>query len=408
MKINLNRLNKNLDLLHEIGSTNDGGTARLALTKEDKAGRDFVLSLFKNLNLEIKIDQIGNCFGIYKGSSNLAPFMMGSHIDTVSTGGKFDGNLGVLSAVETIETLKENNYVPNRDIVVAFFTNEEGSRFAPDMMGSLVFDGSLSLEKALVTIGIDGTSVDSNLIDIGYKGEFNSLNYVPEYFIELHIEQGPVLDKENIGIGIVQGVQGISWTEVTIDGVSNHAGTTPISYRKDPMLVACKTVAYIRELANEYGENQVGTTGFIKSKPNLINVIPSSVTFTVDIRNTDEELLNSFKNSVMGFIKKECKDEGVTFSTKILADFSPISFNDEIINLIEEEIKQTKLSYKKLPSGAGHDAQMLARRSKAGMIFIPSKDGISHNAKEFSKNEDIENATNILLNIALKLTKDIK
>ena len=408
MKINISRLINNLDLLHKIGNTNDGGTARLALTNEDKLGRDFVLSLFENLNLEIKIDQIGNCFGIYKGTSNLPAFMMGSHIDTVSTGGKFDGNLGVLAAIEVIETLKENNYVPNRDIVVAFFTNEEGSRFAPDMMGSLVFDGSLSLEKALETIGIDGTNVESNLIEIGYKGSFNSVDYVPEYFIELHIEQGPILDKEKIDIGVVEGVQGISWTEVTIKGVSNHAGTTPISYRKDPMIVACKTVTYIRELASKYGKNQVGTTGFIKAKPNLVNVIPSSVTFTIDLRNTNEKLLNAFKSSVMNFIEEECKKEGVSFTSKILADFAPVSFNDEIINLIEEETKKINLSYKKLPSGAGHDAQMLARRSKAGMIFIPSKDGISHNPKEFSKERDIENASNILLNIALKLTKEIK
>lgn len=406
MKINLQRLLKNLDLLHEYGNTHDGGTSRLALTQEDKQGRDFVISLFKSLDMEVKIDQIGNCFGIYKGSSEEAPFMMGSHIDTVSTGGKFDGNLGVLSAVEVIATLKEHNFTPSRDIVVAFFTNEEGARFAPDMMGSLVFQGDLNLQDALDTIGIDGTSVDENLTKIGYKGTFNSIDYVPAYFIELHVEQGPVLDKENIDIGIVEGVQGIYWKEITIHGTSNHAGTTPMSYRKDPMLVACKTVAFIRELTKEYGQNQVGTTGFMKPHPNLVNVIPSHVTFTIDIRNTDEELLQSFKEKVMSFLETECDKEQVTFTSKELANFAPVQFSNKIINTIEKETQEAGLNYKKLPSGAGHDAQMLARRSEAGMIFIPSKDGISHNIKEFSKAIDIENGANILLKIAQKLSKD--
>lgn len=406
MKINLQRLLNNLDSLHEYGSTHDGGTSRLALTKEDKLGRDFVLSLFKSLNLEIKIDGIGNCFGIYKGTSNKAPFMIGSHIDTVSTGGKFDGNLGVLCGVEIIATLKDNDFIPERDIVVAFFTNEEGARFAPDMMGSLVFEGALSLQDALSTIGIDGTSVGENLEKIGYKGEFNGIDYVPEYFIELHVEQGPVLDKEHFDIGIVEGVQGIYWNEITIHGTSNHAGTTPMSYRKDPMLVACKLVTFIRELTKEYGANQIGTTGFMKPHPNLVNVIPSQVTFTIDIRNTDEQLLSKFKENVMDYLAVECEKEQVTFTTKELANFAPVQFSSEIINLIEEEIKMAKLNYKKLPSGAGHDAQILARRSKAGMIFIPSKDGISHNITEFSKDIDIENGANILLKIAQKLSKD--
>ncbi|QQR91264.1 MAG: M20 family metallo-hydrolase [Myxococcales bacterium] len=405
-QINQQRLLGWIDELGQIGAIDGGGVCRLALSDEDKAGRDYVVGLMKSLGLEVKIDRIGNVLGLREGQEDLPPVMTGSHIDTVRTGGRYDGNLGVLAGLEVIATLNDLGIQSKRPLGVAFFTNEEGSRFAPDMMGSLVFQGDLALETALAVRGIDGTTVQENLQRIGYAGDWISEGQlVPTAFVELHIEQGPVLEEETITIGAVQSVQGISWTEYTFKGVSNHAGTTPMRLRHDAGYAACQVASFLRALAEKVGDDQVATVGRMEFKPNLVNVIANHAVFTVDLRNTDNEKLKFSEQQTLSFINELCEKEGLECSSKTLARFDPVIFNDVLVNRIESFAKELGHSVKRMPSGAGHDAQMLARMCPSSMIFIPSKAGISHNVKEYSSPEHIEAGANILLNLLMELAQ---
>ncbi|MBT6037036.1 MAG: hydantoinase/carbamoylase family amidase, partial [Kordiimonadaceae bacterium] len=273
LNINFKRLNGRLQELSEVGRTSEGGSRRLALTDADKAGRDLVQRWMIDLGLEVSIDKIGNIFAVLKGSANKKPIMMGSHIDTVGNGGHLDGCLGVLGGLEVIETYIENGKIPEHDLAVAIFTNEEGARFQPDMMGSLIHAHGLSLEDAYQTISNDGKKLKEELERIGYLGDMECGTIIPHAFIELHIEQGPILEKENIKIGAVENVQGISWTSVTIKGQANHAGTTPMSMRCDAGYAAALLTVRVRQIAEEIGGVHVGTVGVINPKPNLINVV---------------------------------------------------------------------------------------------------------------------------------------
>lgn len=402
LKINQARLMDSLFELGQRGALPEGGCCRIAATQEDKAGRDYVVARMKELGMAIRIDEIGNVTGTYEGQNNLPPVMMGSHIDTVGTGGLYDGNYGVMAGLEVIATLKDAGVLPYRPIAVTFFTNEEGVRFQPDMMGSVVFSEQYPLADALHAKDLDGISVEQALTDIGYKGEAKIGSFPVESYIELHIEQGPILDKEKTNIGVVTGVQGISWTEYTIEGESNHAGTTPMAMRHDAGLVALKIGSYAREIAQTLGGNQVATTGFISFKPNLINVIPNHAVITVDLRNTDNELLKKAEKMMQEYVQKITAEEGVTFNSRSLARFDPVVFAEQIIDAIETEVKEQGLTYKKMPSGAGHDAQFMAGICPSGMIFVPCVGGISHNINEHSEPEDLVRGANILLNVVLK------
>jgi len=399
--INSERLMSSLFELGKLGALPEGGCCRIAGTPQDKLGRDFVVAKMQSLGLKIRIDEIGNVTGIYSGLHDLPPVMMGSHIDTVGTGGLYDGNYGVLAGLEVINTLKDANIQPYRPVAVTFFTNEEGVRFQPDMMGSVVFAEQYPLEDALAAKDLDGICVEQALVDMGYKGEAKIGSFPVDSYFELHIEQGPILDKENINIGIVTGVQGISWTEYTIEGVSNHAGTTPMSMRHDAGLVAFKMGAFVREITQTLGDNQVATAGFISFKPNLINVIPNQAILTIDLRNTDNNQLKKAEKMMQDYAQKIAAEEGVLLSSRTLARFDPVVFSDTIIDAIEQEVKQQSLSYRKMPSGAGHDAQFMASICPSGMIFVPCAGGISHNINEFSEPEDLARGANILLNVVL-------
>jgi N-carbamoyl-L-amino-acid hydrolase len=390
--------------LASIGAIDGGGCARLALTDEDAAGRDLVVGWMHELGMTVTTDVIGNVVGTWnvgKGS----PVMTGSHIDTVRTGGKYDGNLGVLAGLEVIETLQESAFVPSRPISVGIFTNEEGSRFAPDMLGSLVYVGGLSIEDALDIVGIDGARVGDELERIGYNGATPCPGFAPHAFVELHIEQGPVLEKTNVKIGAVTGVQGISWQEVTITGQSNHAGTTPMNMRKDPSYVAAKIAVFLRDLADQYGGHQVCTVGKVDLFPNLINVIPAKAVMTLDVRNTDEGILSKAELEIAKFMKNLSRDEGVDISTRHLARFEPVVFHPQVIDIVEKASASHSPSVTRMPSGAGHDAQMLARVCPSAMIFVPSVEGISHNPAEFTDPEDLVMGSNILLQVLIELSQ---
>lgn len=402
--INGNRLLQRLDALADIGSTGDGGSCRLALTDEDKAGRDLVVSWMRDLDLEVVVDAIGNVFGTWNVGAG-APVMTGSHIDTVRTGGKYDGNYGVLAGLEVIETCKELSITPKRPLSVAIFTDEEGARFAPDMLGSLVYVGGLALEEALDAVSIDGKRLGDELVRIGYAGAAPCPGPAPHAFVELHIEQGPVLEAENDAFGAVTGVQGISWQELTIVGQSNHAGTTPMHLRRDPAYVAAMMTVYLREIAERFGGDQVCTVGKVDLHPNLINVIPARATITLDVRNTDEDTLRDAEHLIDTFCFQIEQDEGVSITKRQLARFEPVTFDERVIALVERRAQEVDARVRRMPSGAGHDAQMLARICPSAMIFVPSKDGISHNPREHTEPDELVNGGNVLFRVMLDLTE---
>lgn len=401
--ISAERLLARLNALGDIGSTGDGGCARLALTDDDRAGRDLVVSWMKELGLNVTIDTIGNIFGTWEVGSG-APVMTGSHIDTVRTGGLYDGNYGVIAGLEVIQTCQEAGIRPARPLSVGVFTNEEGARFAPDMLGSLVHVGGLPIEEALDTVSIDGKRLGDELERIGYAGSTPCPGAAPHAFVELHIEQGPVLEAEGQVFGAVTGVQGISWQELTITGQSNHAGTTPMRLRHDPAFVAAMLTVYLREIAERFGGDQVCTVGKIDVHPNLINVIPARVTMTLDVRNTDEDTLQDAEQLIDTFCFQIEQDEGVSISKRTLARFEPVVFDERVISIVERHATAVDARVRRMPSGAGHDAQMLARVCPTAMIFVPSRGGISHNPAEHTEADQLVAGANVLLRTLLELT----
>lgn len=389
-----------------VGPGGEPGCARLALTDDDRRGRDLVLTWMNELGLDVRIDAIGNVIGRRGGSDpSLGAVMTGSHIDTVRTGGLYDGNLGVLAGLEVIETLATAGVVTSRPLEVAFFTNEEGARFNPDMMGSLVYVGGMTAEEAYSVVGIDGAQVGDELDRIGYRGSTPCPGVNPHTFVELHVEQGPVLEAAHVCIGAVTGVQGISWQELTIRGQSNHAGTTPMSLRHDAGYAAARVVTFVRELAVEFGPPQVATVGALTLHPNLVNVVAGSATLTVDLRNTDEAVLQRAEARVAAFSRELETSEGVLVSSRQLARFEPVSFDEGITALIEATATELGASVMRLPSGAGHDAQMFARVCPASMIFTPSVKGISHNPAEHTDPADLVMGANVLLHTMLRLAE---
>ena len=396
--VDRSRLLDRIAALAEIGPIDGGGSCRLALTDADRDGRDLVVSWMRDLGLRVDVDGIGNVFGTWEVGEG-APVMTGSHIDTVRTGGRYDGNLGVLAGLQVVETFQQAGLVPPRPICVAFFTNEEGARFQPDMLGSLVHVGGLALEEALDTVAIDGARLGDELDRIGYAGPLPCPGAVPHAFVELHVEQGPVLEAEGFTIGAVTGVQGISWQEVTIAGQSNHAGTTPMRLRHDPAYVAAEITVFLRRLASEFGGNQVCTVGKVDLHPNLVNVVPATATLTLDVRNTDEAVLCDAEARIAAFLEEIAASEGVTITTRRLARFEPVVFDPSVVDLVERTASALGHSVKRLPSGAGHDAQMLARVCPTAMIFTPSARGISHNPAEHTDPDDLVAGADVLARV---------
>ena len=393
----------NIEALAQIGAIEGGGCARLALTDDDKAGRDLVTGWMKALGLDVRIDAIGNVIGLRAGRENLPPVMTGSHIDTVHTGGRYDGNYGVLAGLEIVRALNEAKVITRRPIAVAFFTNEEGARFQPDMMGSLVYAGGLGLNEAYAAADKDGISVGDELRRIGYLGAAKPGALKLHAFLELHIEQGPILDEEKVQIGVVESVQGISWTEYTVSGVSNHAGTTPMRLRRDAGYLAASVNLYARQLAWEMGGNQVATVGALTLRPNLINVVPNRAVFSVDLRNTEENKLKEAEARVAAHIAEVARAEHVEVEAKVLARFEPVIFDAGLVDRVEHHARSLSLSTRRMPSGAGHDAQMMQRLCPTAMIFVPSVAGLSHNVKEHTEAADLVAGAQVLMNLVLDL-----
>lgn len=407
LKINEQRLLNRINQLGEIGIDENGARTRAAASDTEKAGRDQVVAWMKEAGLRVAVDYIGNIFGIWETESNKheAPIMMGSHIDTVINAGKYDGCYGVLAGLEVIQSLQEQQIVTKCPLVVGAFTNEEGIRYSPDMMGSLVYAGGLDVKEALAIVGVDGTILGEELKRIGYEGTEEPGFIKPRAYIELHIEQGPILDVEGISIGAVEILQGISWQRIEIKGVANHAGTTPTNMRVDAGLAAAKVITFMRDRCNQSGGTTVATTGTIAFEPNAINVIPSKAVFTVDVRNPNEERLIAEEQALAAYLKELEATDKVQISTEQLVRFQPVQFDETIVSMVEQVANEMHLSNRRMTSGAGQDAQMMARICPSAMIFVPSVNGISHNPKEYTKDEDIFAGANVFINVIKNLAQ---
>jgi beta-ureidopropionase / N-carbamoyl-L-amino-acid hydrolase len=409
VRIDLTRVEERLAELAALHPLDGLGSCRLALTDDDRAGRDLLITWMGDLGLDVGIDAIGNIVGRWSAGADepdLPPVMTGSHLDTVATGGRFDGALGVVAGLEVIEALAASGARTRRPVAVAAFTNEEGSRFAPDMMGSLVYVGGLALEVALDTVGIDGARVGHELDRIGYRGARPVPGPAPHAFVELHIEQGPVLEHEGVTIGAVTGVQGISWQELVVTGQSNHAGTTPMALRRDAGHAAVAIAAGVRELVSVVGGRQVGTVGRLHLEPNLVNVVAGRATMTVDLRNIDEAALREAEKRLSELVTEVAATERVEIASRSLARFEPVEFDERIVSLVESTATGRGLTSRRLASGAGHDAQMMARVCPTGMIFVPSRQGISHNPAEFTEPGHLRAGVEVLADVISTLAAD--
>lgn len=405
LAIDAGRLHARLEQLNAINRSEDHACCRLALTDADCRGRDMVRGWMEEAGLRVQIDRIGNIIGVRPGARSGASVMTGSHIDTVATGGPYDGAYGVLAGLEVICTLNDHGITTLHPLAVAVFTNEEGARFQPDMMGSLVFAGGLSIEAALAAKSEDGAVLGEELARIGYAGSAPCGSPQLRAFVELHIEQGPVLHKEGGTLGAVQDLQGISWHELVIRGTSNHAGTTPMRLRHDAGYCAARISVFVRELAQRMGGSQVGTVGVTRLAPNLVNVIAREARITVDLRNTDAALLQQAWEALNQFVDELARAEGVAIEVRQLVSTPPVRFDEGLLATIESVAADLGHDIRRMTSGAGHDAQMIARVCPAAMIFVPSVGGISHNPREYTEPQHIELGANVLLHTMIRLAQ---
>jgi N-carbamoyl-L-amino-acid hydrolase len=405
LSIDGERLLARIQALGQVGRGDDGRLIRLAASDADKAGRDTLVGWIRGAGVDLAIDRIGNVFGIWREAchGDERPVLVGSHIDTVIDAGIYDGCYGVLAGLEVIQTLKAAEFIPGRPIAVAAFTNEEGVRYAPDMMGSLVHAGGLPVDEALTTIGTDGTVLGAELARIGFAGSEKPGFLRPHAYVELHVEQGPVLEREGIIIGAVETLQGISWQRITIEGEANHAGTTPMTMRRDAGHAAARVVTFLRDRARSANAPTVATVGCMSFEPNAINVIPARAVFTVDLRDPDEGRLAAEEVALAAYLDELSATEDVTISVERLARFEPVAFDRRIVGLVEDAAQARGLASRRMTSGAGHDAQMIARIAPAAMIFVPSVGGISHNPRELTHDLDLVAGANVLLDVVARL-----
>jgi len=402
LKVKPERLHHRLMELAKIGETPDGGVSRVAFTNEDIQGRNFIIALMKKTGLSVTIDEAANIIGTLKGQNpNLPPILFGSHIDSVPNGGKYDGPLGVIGAIECIEVLEENNITPNHPLQVVVFTNEEEG-----MTGSRGIVGEMD-DVALNAVSQSGKTVREGIRALGgnpdkIKSAAKKKEDIKAY-LELHIEQGGVLESKNLQIGIIEGIVGINWWDILIEGKANHAGTTPMDLRQDALLAAGHLAVEINRLVTGMPGTQVATVGNITARPGAYNVIAGSVCMTMDIRDISSQKIQSIFSQIRESSLEIAKKTGTRITFKEVENFLSVPTDPDIRRAISEAAGELGLTSLVMPSGAGHDAQKMANITKIGMIFIPSIGGISHSPKEFSRQDDIANGVNVLLHTILKI-----
>jgi len=403
-RIDGKRLWNSLMDMAKVGATKKGGVCRLALTDPDRQARDLFVKWCREAHCHITVDRMGNIFARRPGIDNSRPpLMTGSYLDTQPTGGRFDGAYGVMAGLEVVRTLNDLNYKTLAPIEVVVWTNEEGSRFTPWGIGSAVFAGAYTLKEGLSCKDVEGRTIREELKRIGYAGRRAVSGHPVAAFLEAHIEQGPILEKESKTIGVVNGVLGLRWYDVSVIGRSLHAGTTPAKLRRDALVGAVRIIMELNNIGNMYQPNSFTTVGELHVYPNSRNVIPEKVNFTVDLRHSEIAVLDAMENDLKDAIKKITEELKLKITIKTVADMSPTSFTKECVEDIREETERLGLSYRYIKSGTGHDTCYISRVAPTGMIFIPCKGGISHNEKESAKPDDIAAGCDVLLRTIIRL-----
>jgi N-carbamoyl-L-amino-acid hydrolase len=411
VRIDRARLWATLMELKEIGAYDDEATGlrgvrRLALTDADAEGRRRVVQWMTEAGLEVRVDRIGNVYATRPGRDRSLPcVLMGSHIDTVATGGAFDGTLGVLGGIEVARTFDDAGIETLRDVEVGFFTEEEGVRFGTDMLGSAVTAGRIPLDHARKLTDADGRTVGEELVRIGFDGPEHELRPVPYAYIECHVEQGPVLADAGVDVGIVEGVQSISWQRLTIRGESAHAGTTPIASRHDAGLVAACVVVELRRMCDSGGFGQLrATVGSFDVGAGQTNVIPRQATITVDLRNPDDDLMTAAEQQLAAYVDGLAEAHGVEVTWERMAKTAVVPFDTGIQEVLATTAEDLGLPSVRAMSGAGHDAQEIAATCPTAMVFVAGEHGgISHTPREYSTPETCGNGTDVLANAVLRL-----
>ncbi|MBO0859257.1 MAG: Zn-dependent hydrolase [Chloracidobacterium sp.] len=402
LRVNGQRVNDHLRELSEFGKNPFGGVSRIAYSDADLKGREYVMKLMREARLEVGVDAAGNIVGRRAGNdANLKPLVIGSHIDSVPEGGNYDGDVGSMGAIEVAQTLAEKNVALRRPLEVIIFQNEEGGT-----IGSHAIAVGLT-ENELEIVGHSRKTIREGVKFIG--GDPNNLAGVVRKrgdvaaYLELHIEQGGVLYSEKIDIGVVEGIVGIRWWDVSIEGFANHAGATPMNQRHDALLAAAKYIEAVNRVATGVPGRQVGTVGKIQALPGAYNVIPGKVVTSLELRDLDAEKTKMLFEKILTEVQEIEKATGTKFEFKQAISTPPAPTDVRLRRVIDEAAKQLGFTTKSMPSGAGHDAQEMSRLGPTGMIFIPSVDGISHSPREFSRPDDIANGVNVLLGALIKL-----
>ena len=403
MRIDKRRLEQSIEELGRIGRTPRGGLTRLALSDEDKRGRDWMVSRMREAGLAVTVDQMGNIFGRRAADSALPPVMMGSHVDSVPTGGRYDGQLGVLCGLEVIRSLNDAKIRTRHPVTLAIFTNEEGARFQPAMIASGVLAGKIALEDAYNTRDKDGIRLVDELERIGYLGAEPCVARPFRAYLELHIEQGPFLEEEGLSVGVVEGIVAIAWSRLTIHGVQDHAGPTPMRIRHDALVAAAEVVGGVRRIAREMGGDLVTTVGNLVVAPNIVNAIPGRITLSIDMRDPQDATLDRARAKVEAMVREACEREGVRYELEHYWRVPYTPFDRDVVDTVERAARAAGARYRRIRSGAGHDAQYMAAIGPAGMVFVPSRDGRSHCEEEFTAIDDIEQGATTLLRAALDL-----
>lgn len=401
ISVNAPRLWRSLMDLASIGATPRGGVRRIALTEADKAGRDCFVQWCRAAGMSVEVDAIGNVFARRAGSDpTLPPVAMGSHLDSQPSGGKFDGAYGVMAGLEVVRSLNDAGVATRAPIEVVAWTNEEGSRFVPTMMGSGVYAGVHDLAYALAQRDLDGVTVGDALCAIGYAGQAPA-HALGAYF-EVHIEQGPILEDTSTTIGVVQGALGQRWYDVVVTGQDAHAGPTPMERRRDALLAASRLVVDVNRIARTHPDNARATVGFLQVRPNSRNVVPGEVRLSVDLRNATPASLADMARALHEAIAAIERDGGVVIGCTEVVNFPPCEFAPALVDAVRRAAAAHGYSHRDIVSGAAHDAVYMSRIAPTGMVFVPCEGGISHNESENARAEDLAAGCNVLATVVLE------